>query len=204
MNNISLTQDQIITLVSERFESNPRIKALFDKKDNCFKDNVRNLISYCFTLAYRLNGVFIASNQKTIIFHYEKKRFNQTIEDLFRYSKVILGIKLSKIYVNMRRERIIKKSRLSFPNYIYVWFLAQEKGYGRLDGLIEIQHFLFSEAIIKNLPILLETSNEDVVKLYQRASFKIYNEMIVDNETIYFLFADVDTASNFMQLKRKA
>lgn len=199
MKNQTLTKDKIISIVSERFESNPRLKALFDINDSHYKTNVKNLINYCYNISERLNGIFVATNQKTIIFYFLKSEYGQSIADLWRYAKVILAIKIRKLWSSLKREQIIKKSRLSLPNYIYVWFLAQEKGYGRIDGLIEIQKFLFAEALEKNLPILLETSNEDVVKLYQRASFTIYNELEIFGEKIYFLHANMDTVAKFCE-----
>ena len=199
MTNQMLTKNEIITIISDRFESNPRIKALFDINDNRYMTNVKNLIDYCYNISKRLNGIFIASNRKTIIFYYLKSEYSQTLGDVWRYAKFVLAIKPQKLWRNLKREQMINRSRLSLPNYIYVWFLAQEKGYGRIDGLIEVQKFLFNKALEKNLPILLETSNEEVVKLYQRASFSIYHEIEMYGEKIYFIHADVDSVAKYWE-----
>ncbi|TMM31988.1 hypothetical protein FDT66_00550 [Polaribacter aestuariivivens] len=75
---------------------------------------------------------------------------------------------------------------MKIDNYIYVWFIAQEKNYGKLDGLIEINKILINYSNKKNLPILLETSNIEVLNLYKRAGFRIYKTKKSNGEILYF------------------
>ncbi|CAI8248116.1 MAG: Uncharacterised protein [Polaribacter sp. SA4-10] len=64
--------------------------------------------------------------------------------------------------------------------------MAQEKEYRKLDGLIEINTMLFEYAKKKNIPILLETSNLAVLKLYKKAGFKVYKKQKTEEGTLYF------------------
>lgn len=194
----SLSKEKIIKIVSERFEANPRVITLFDPKRDNFAQKVQNLINYCYHICKKLDGIYVSSNQKTIIFFYYKKDFRQSYDDYLRYAKMIFGIPCSKLWASIKREKLIKKRRPNLENYIYVWFLAQEKTHRGLGGLIEIQNFLFTKAMEYKLDILLETSNPDLIKLYERAGFKIYHVLIIKGEEIFFLTAKVkDIATYF-------
>lgn len=197
-----LSKNEIIKIVSTRFESNPRMLSLFDVNSHGFQKNILNLVEYCYHIVQRLGGVFVASNQKTIIFYYLKSSFSQNFSDYFRYLKIVFTISPKNILTNLKRETLIKKTRLDVSDYIYVWFLAQEKGYGKIDGLIEVQQHLFKLSKEKKLPILLETSNEEVLTLYLRASFKVYHILETKGEKIYFLQADIDTVFKFWEMKK--
>lgn len=175
-----------INLISERFLTNPRMLLLFNKEKNYFK-KVKTLVEYCFYLASKLDGLYIAKNKKTIILFYEKKHFKQNVFDCLRYFKILLNIKPKKILEILKNEKKIKAKKLKIDNYLYIWFIAQEKNYVKLDGLIEVNKMIFNYSNKKNLPILLETSNKELLNLYKRANFKVYDTLIVENEIIYFL-----------------
>tara|TARA_B110000908_G_C10199051_1_gene424444 strand:- start:237 stop:851 length:615 start_codon:yes stop_codon:yes gene_type:complete len=178
---------QYINLITERFLTNPRMSFLFDhQKGKKYYKSVQKLVEYCFHIALSLNGFYISKNKKTIVLFYEKKEFQRNKQDYLRYFKVLIRIKMRKLFIILGNEKKIKKNRLKIDNYIYVWFIAQEKEYRKLDGLIEINTMLFEYAKKKNIPILLETSNLAVLKLYKRAGFKVYKKQKTEEGTLYF------------------
>ncbi|MDC9723530.1 MAG: hypothetical protein PSN34_12280 [Urechidicola sp.] len=183
-------------LITERFIDNPRMSLLFDNKRKNFKKNVFNLVNYCFTIALKLDGVFIARNKKTIVLFYEKNKFKKTLGDHFNYLKVVKGILLSNILKVLKNEKVVKKHQLKLDNFIYVWFIAQQKGYGGLDGLNEINKMLIKISKTSELPILFETSDNKLLNLYNHVGFKVYKELKGGEKTIYFL-------SNINSIKQK-
>lgn len=191
MNTFKISEQEkefYINLISERFLSNSRMLFLFDKKnEKKYYYRVRRLVEYCFLLALKLGGLYIAKNKKTIVLFYEKKKFKRNNIDYLRYIRILLSIKIKKILMVLKNEKKINKTKLKIDDYIYVWFIAQEKNYGKIDGLIEINEMLFKHSKKKNLPILLETSNITVLNLYKRAGFVIYNRLKLEENIIYFL-----------------
>jgi len=183
-------------LITERFIDNPRMSLLFDNKRKNFKKNVFNLVNYCFTIAIKLDGVFIAKNKKTIVLFYEKNKFKKTLRDHFNYLKVVKGISLSNIRKVLKNEKLVKKYQLKLDNFIYVWFIAQQKGYGGLDGLNEINKMLIKISKTSELPILFETSDNKLLNLYKHVGFKVYKKLKNGEKTIYFL-------SNINSIKQK-
>lgn len=180
-------QIKYINLITKRFLKNPRMIFLFDESNpKKYYHKVRILVEYCFHLALRLNGVYISKNRKTLVLFYENDKFKKSIWDYYRYLKVLFNIRIDKIVKVLKNEKQINNKRLNTENYIYVWFIAQEKKYGKLDGLIEINNLLNQISVNKKLPILLETSNKKVLNLYKRAGFKIYNTLKKDKDIVYF------------------
>lgn len=192
MENINLKlskkeQESYINLITERFLTNPRMIFLFEKNSQKkYYGKVKKLVEYCFYITLKLNGCHISKNKKTLVLFYEKKKFKQNKDDYYRYLKVLLNIRIKKVFEVLKNEKLIKQKRLNIDNYIYVWFIAQEKNYGKLDGLIEINKLLNKISKQKKLPILLETSNKSLLNLYRRAGFEIYTTLKTNSHKIYF------------------
>lgn len=177
-----------IKLLTERFLDNPRMQTLFgEKSSNNYKKSVNNLVKYCYHLANKLNGVYLAKNKETIVLFYEKQHFKQNVSDYWRYFKIAKGIGVSRIKSVIKKENEIKKQKLKLDNYLYVWFIAQNENYRKVDGIIEIKKMLLDYAKERNLPILLETSNNLLLNLYRRGGFEVYNTYPDGENTVYFM-----------------
>jgi len=183
-------------LISNRFMKNPRMALLFNKEKKSFKKNVFNLVDYCFNIALKANGVYVAKNKQTIVLFYEHNKLKKTFGDYYRYLKVASGVPIFNLKNVLRNEKEIKQHKLKLDNYIYVWFIAQKEGYGKLDGLTEISKMLAKLADTTKLPIIFETSDKRLIRFYKYAGFEIYNELERGGETIYFL-ADSNTLENY-------
>lgn len=188
-------QTHYIQLISNRFLKNPRMALLFDNSKPKFSRNVFNAVRYCFHIAMKNQGVYIAENKKTIVLFYEHQKLRKTFGDFCRYLKVLQGIPLKNVRKILQNEKRVKANRLPVNNYIYVWFIAQEKGYGRLEGLNEINKMLFKISSTTQLPILFETSDTRLLSFYKHVGFDVYKELTNGKETIYF-FSDTKTLKN--------
>ncbi len=182
-------------LISHRFVENPRMSLLFNKDKKSFKKNVFNLVNYCFQVALNTNGVYVAKNKKTIVLFYEHAKLKKTFSDYLRYLNVVRSIPISNLKNVLHNEKEIKRHKLKLDNYLYVWFIAQEEGYGKLDGLNEINKMLFKLSNERELPILFETSDIRLIRFYKHVGFDVYKKLKRGNETIYF-FADKKTLNN--------
>lgn len=169
---------------------------LFNKEKKSFKKNVFNLVDYCYNLALKANGVYVAENKKTIVLYYEKKKLKKSFGDYYRYLKVAKGISIFNLAAVLRSEKEIQNHKIKLDNYIYVWFIAQKEGYGKLDGLQEINQMLFTMSHKTNLPIVFETSDTKLIKYYKHIGYDVYKELERGDETVYFL-ADQDTVAQY-------
>lgn len=182
-------------LISNRFVENPRMSLLFNKDKKSFKKKVFNLVNYCFQVALNTNGVYVAKNKKTIVLFYEHTKLKKNLSDYLRYLNVVKSIPISNLKNVLHNEKEIKRHKLKLDNYLYVWFIAQEEGYGKLDGLNEINKMLFKLSNERELPILFETSDIRLIRFYKHVGFDVYKKLKRGDETIYF-FADKKTLNN--------
>ncbi len=157
-----------------------------------FSKKVERLVRYCFFLAKRCNGIYIARNKQTVALFYEKQKVKHRLADYMRYIKVVLDIGLYRLPAVLRRESMIARHKLKVSNYLYIWFIAQTAGYGRIDGLVEINNKMFELASHNRIPILMETSDERLLKLYCRAGFCVYDVIGTEDKKTYLL-ADRNT-----------
>ena len=183
-------------LITERFLNNPRMSLLFSKEKKDFNKKVFRLINYCFSIAVKQKGVYVSNNKKTIVLFYEQEKFKKSLDDYIRFFNVIKSISFFKLKRVLKNEKEVKEHKLKLNNYIYVWFIAQDKNYKKLDGLVEINKMLFDLARKRKLPILFETSDYRLLNFYKKAGFDIYNQMVREGEIIYF-FADKFTYEKY-------
>lgn len=186
-------------MITRRFLNNPRMAMIFGKNKLSLPRKVANLVNYCFEIALRLDGVYVATNRKTIVLFYEKKKFKKTWKDHLRYLKVALSIPLKNLPDVMKKEKEVTQRRIALDNYLYVWFIAQEEDYNKLDGLVEINKMLAIKAKDLELPIVFETSDRRLLRFYKQAGYTQYNTLERGSEITYF-FTDNHTADTRLKI----
>lgn len=186
-------KSQTIDLVSTAFLNNPRIKS-FVGGDSTSIRKVKPIIEYAYEIVDRLGGIYYSTNEKTVIFYYQKSQFNKTWKDTFNYLKIIFkSIGLNRILPIYFREQNVKGLRAQDKDYLYVWFLAQDKDYHKLDGLREVNNHLIQKSEALGLPILIETTDKRNLIMYKRVGFKVYNtwEDEENDLTVWYMRRDV-------------
>jgi hypothetical protein len=117
----------------------------------------------------------------------------------------MLCIKPTKAMSIQRREKYIESLRLQGIDYIYVWLLGNNPQMKSLKGLAEIRNCLDEKSIQYKLPILIETTVERNLKLYQYVGFEIYHHLYDAKEdlNVWFLLGEVKVArKNFEKAGR--
>ena len=71
---------------------------------------------------------------------------------------------------------MIKSLRPDIDDFIYVWILASDPNTTSIRGLADIRDHLFGLSEKLQLPILIETTVEKVIKLYKYVGFDAYHE----------------------------
>jgi len=168
-------QDIIIGIVTSAFEQNPRAQAMMKQKNPT--RSVRHMTEYAYSLVERMDGIYLSEDKTTVLFYYLKSQYNRTLVDYLRYGSMFMkAIKPSQFFPTMRREKYIASLRPDYEDYIYVWVLGSVPNNKSLRGLADIRDHLFGLSEKLQLPILIETTVEKVLKLYRYVGFEEYNE----------------------------
>ncbi len=167
-------RDIIISIVANAFEENPRVMAMMKKKNPA--RSVRLMTEYAYDLVEKFDGIYLSKDKTTILFYYQNSQYRRTFIDFLKYGKMFLkAIKPSQLFPTLKREKYIKSLRRDYEDYIYVWILGSDPEITSIRGLADIRDHLFGLSKRLNLPILIETTVEKVLKLYQYVGFEIYH-----------------------------
>ena len=168
-------RDIIISIVSNAFEQNPRVQAIIKKKNPA--RNIRLMTEYAYELVGKFDGIYFSKDKTTVLFYYKKSQYHRGLVDYLKYGKMFLkAIKPSQLFPTLKREKYIKSLRPDYDDYIYVWILGSDPETTSIKGLVDIRDHLFGLSKKLNLPILIETTVEKVLKLYTYVGFELYHK----------------------------
>lgn len=188
-------RELVVEMLSKAFLENPRVLRTV-KKGNTEK-KLRIMTEYAYDLVKKYNGIFISSDESTAMLYYRKSEHKMNVCDTWRYFRMfMLCIKPTKALAIHKREKYIESLRPQGIDYIYVWLLGNNPQIKGLKGLAEIRNCLDEKSIEYNLPILIETTVERNLKLYQYVGFETYHHWYDAKEdmNVWFLLREVKVA----------
>lgn len=188
-------RDIVISVVTRAFEENPRAQAMM-KQGNPTR-SVRLMTEYAYQLVDKFDGIYLSEDKTTVLFYYRESQYKRKLIDYLRYGKMFLkAIRPSQLFPTLRREKYIKSLRpAAYKDYIYVWVLASVPNNRSLRGLADIRDHLFGLSEKLNLPILIETTVEKVLKLYKYVGFDVYHKWHDEEADIDVWFLERKVAS---------
>jgi hypothetical protein len=165
----------ILSIVTQAFAENPRIHAMIKKGKT--EERIRYMANYAYNLIRKFNGVYLSEDKTTVLFLYKKSDYKLSFGDYIKYIIMFLKhIRTSQLIPTQKREKYIESLRPKIPDYIYVWILGSVPNNKSLKGLADIRDHLFGMSERLNMPILIETTVDKVIKLYRYVGFEIYHE----------------------------
>lgn len=182
-------RDIIISIVTNAFEENPRVQAMIKRKNPT--RGVRLMTEYAYDLVEKFDGIYLSKDKTTILFYYRNSQYRRGLVDYLKYGKMFLkAIKPSQLFPTLKREKYIKSLRRDYEDYIYVWILGSDPETTSIRGLVDIRDHLFGLSKKLNLPILIETTIEKVLKLYEYVGFDIYHNWFDEEAGINVWFLE--------------
>ncbi len=168
-------RDIVISIVTRAFEQNPRAQAMMKKKNP--SRSVRLMTEYAYQLVERFDGIYLSEDKTTVLFYYKKSQYKRGLIDYLRYGKMFIqAIRPSQLFPTLKREKYIVSLRPDYEDYIYVWVLGSVPNNKSFNGLADIRDHLFGLSEKLQLPILIETTVEKVLKLYRYVGFEEYHK----------------------------
>lgn len=168
-------KERIAKLLTNAFDTNKSINFVVKQNERRVQ-RIEQLMKYSFDNCWHSGEIYMTDDQTGVVLLLfpERKRisFRSVISDI---SLVINTIGINRVKTVLKREKKIKQS---YPSkYIHLWYIGvlpehQREGKGSLllKGVNDISDKL-------QLPVFLETSVIDNIRLYERFGFKVFKEI---------------------------
>ncbi|MDF1571221.1 MAG: hypothetical protein P1P82_06355 [Bacteroidales bacterium] len=181
----------LLEIMAGAFRESDRLRPIL-RKGNTEK-RLKIMAAYAYDLAFKFNGVYLSEDKTTAIVYWQQSKYKRSVKDYLKYAVMFLRtLKLHKLLETARREKYVESRRPDLDDYIYVWLLGKDPETNSIRGLADIRDHLNDLARSLNIPILIETTVEKLLKLYRYVGFEVYDEFF--DETIgmpvYFLRKD--------------
>ena len=186
-------RELIIEMVTEAFEQNPRAMAMLKKKNPV--RSIRLMAEYAYYLIRKFDGIYLSEDKSTVLFYYTKKEYRRTLVDYLKYGQMFMkAIKPSQLLPTLKREKYIASLRPDYEDFIYVWILASDQKKTSIRGLADINKHLHELSEHLQLPILIETTIEKLLRLYRYVGFEQYHKWHDDKAdiSVWFLQRKLD------------
>lgn len=182
-------------ILAGAFSESDRIKAILRKGKT--EKRLKIMASYGYDLCKDFDGVFLSKDKSTAILYWRKTEFRRSFVNTLKYiSMFFRTVKIHKVFSTIKREKLVDKNRLDLPDYIYVWILGSDPSRTSMRGLADVRDHLNEISLKYNIPVLIETTVEKLLRFYKYSGYEIYNEVfdVSTNLPVWFLKKDVPQA----------
>ena len=196
-------RELIIGMLSEAFRQNPRAMAIIKKKDPA--RSLRLMTEYAYKLVEKFDGIYLSEDKSTVLFYYLKSQYKRGFVDYLRYGIMFMqAIRPSQLFPTLKREKYIASLRPDYENYIYVWVLGSDPDKTSIRGLADIRDHLFGLSERLQLPILIETTIEKLLRFYKYGGFEIYHQWHDEEADInvWLLQRELEKANEVREAKK--
>ena len=181
--------ERAIQVLTESFQSNPSALWVI-KQDDQVKARLRALIEYAVKTALENDGLFLSDDESAAAICF-KEPAKVTLASYVNQLRLIRkAISISRVPHVLKREGYLKKHRPEGP-FLNFWFLGVDPSFKERKAVYEIKEGIFELAHKEELPILLETSVERNMRIYERYGFKVYHTwQQSDTYTLWFMIRE--------------
>lgn len=181
-NNKSLALQVLIA----SFRNNPGVLWVV-KKDKHLEKRIAVLCNYCLTVAMEKDGAFITSDGKGVALIFKSWKKQHFMNWLLGYATLWRKcIGWNRPLAIIKREAEITKRRPK-EEHLYFWMLGVEDRSKGLNPIKEIRDFVYEYSKKEKLPIFAETAAKNMLTLYNRYGFTVYDQWENDGLNVWFI-----------------
>lgn len=179
-------------ILTGAFMESDRIKAIMRKGKT--EKRLGIMAAYGYDMCKTFDGIFLSEDKSTAILYWRKSQFKRSFVIWMKYlSMFFRTVRISKVFATLKREKLVESHRMDLEDYIYVWILGSDASRTSIKGLADVRDHLNALSTKYNLPVLMETTVEKLLRFYKYSGYEIYEEMfdVTTNLPVYFLKKDV-------------
>ncbi len=171
-------------LLSEAFYQNPRLRSMVNNTcEQTIREGINSIVSFAYNKVEKLGGIVTSIRQDAILLYYQKSCAQcNTAEVLAKLDLILFTFRKQSLWTLFKNESQVKQWRKVQAqeqgdlDYLYVWFLAQDKNTRDISSLVELKNQIVNKSKSTGLPIYIETVNPRMVAVYKRMGFQVYKE----------------------------
>lgn len=171
--------ERVLEILSNSFRNNPSVDSVINSQRDKL-NQIDVLVNYAYWKARNRDGVFISEDERGVALCFKSDQQRINLKELVAELSFARAISFKKAIQAVKREKEIKRKRISDP-HLYFWFFGAEPGG---NDARELKNEIFRWSEKSKLPILAETSVSRNKEIYQRFGFKVYDEYIDQNGTL--------------------
>ena len=179
-------RQKIIELIADAFDDNKSVNIIIPQ-DKSRKKRIKALVQYSHDYAVKRNGVIISKDKKGAAFFYNPIEYPERFSDYWLQFKLVLNATGFGMIPKLLKREGYKKRHYPKTPFIYFWYVGVDKNHRGGKAFFELKNEVINLAKSKNLPIYLETSVPENVKLYERFGFEVYHIWEEENIKLYFM-----------------
>lgn len=158
------------------------------KQDAKRSERVKYLMEFLVDDCYDFGEILLSDKKNACILLKYPHKAKTTFAVLWRHIKLAFkSVGLSNVPKVLRRQAAIKKHHIKgeYIHPVIMGATSEVRGFGFGARLIKQ---LFEDRDEKNhLPVIIETTTDENLKMYQRFGFKLIKEVQTKNFPLYFL-----------------
>lgn len=182
-------RERVLHLLEECFDTNKTVNWIV-KQDSKRKERIRSLMEYSFDTCVDAEQIFLTDDKNGVIICSMSEDKLPFLEEAYLTARFVLQVTgIDGITKAIKREDYIKSFHPEDYEYIYLWFIAVDKGEQHKGLGTAMINSIIDKSEQQNLPIYLETSTEANLPFYLKHGFEIFHvsEQEVFGFKLYFL-----------------
>ncbi len=183
-------RQKAVEIITTTFDQNPSVNIVIGPGGNRAR-KIGRLAEYAFVKAINREGAYLSSNKKGAALCFLSDSGKFSLREVWFEMRLAMVLPLKRVLQTLKREAYIKKHRFT-GRHLYFWFLGVEKDGGQ--AVYELKEHIFEISRQEKLPILLETSVQRNMEVYERFGFTVYHtwEDSGDGNALWFMKRDWD------------
>lgn len=181
----------LLDIMAGAFRESDRLRPILRKGKK--EKRLKIMAAYAYDLSSKFNGIYLSADKTTAIVYWQQSKYKKSLRDHLKYAVMFLRtIKIHKLFETAKREKYVEGRRPDLEDYIYVWLLGKDPETNSIKGLADIRDHLNELVEELQIPILMETTVEKLLKLYKFVGFEIYDEFFDETigMTVWFMRKD--------------
>jgi len=179
-------------ILANAFRNNSGVRWVI-RKDHRQEERMKSLCDFCLSVSIEKKGAFITDccDGVTLIFpHDSGQRLSHWVKSYFLLGQYCIG--WDRALSIILRERNIRRRRPRRP-HLYCWMFGIDGNQRGLAAAIEMKNFVIRMSEESRLPVVAETTSEQLLVLYARYGFRVYDKWHVPDQqlTVWFLIREL-------------